>query len=242
MIIGIVLAAGKGTRFGKKSINKTTINFFEIPLVCYGTDLFIKTCDRGDVIRSVGKNKKFIFAYQKKRLGTGHAVRVAVGEIIRRKWNPGKVCVGMGDHMMFYKPEIIADLARKINGKRSVISLITCEHKNPDSLAWGRIIRNEGGDVTAIIEQKYATKKQRKIKELNAGLYCFDFDFLKRALTKIKKASKSGEYYLTDIVKVASEVNKCIVAVKVPFKYVGIGINTQGELAESQKLFKRLNR
>jgi bifunctional UDP-N-acetylglucosamine pyrophosphorylase/glucosamine-1-phosphate N-acetyltransferase len=109
-------------------------------------------------------------------------------------------------------------------------------------LAWGRIVRDKDDRVLAIIEQKDATKKQRKIKELNTSLYCFKYDFLKSSLPKIEKSPFSKEYYLTDLAKIAVSNGEEVVAVKVPFKYVGIGVNTQEEFIKSKKLFKKIHK
>jgi bifunctional UDP-N-acetylglucosamine pyrophosphorylase/glucosamine-1-phosphate N-acetyltransferase len=251
MNVGIILAAGKGKRFASKDFNKTTQQFFRKPLVKYGTDLFLETCDKifvvvgyysEEVIKSVGKNSKICFVLQKKRLGTGHAVDVAFKEILKRGWKPKKIFVGYGDHMMFYTPEIINKLSCELDRKKGVMSMVTCDYKDPNLLKWGRVVRDKTGGVLAIVEQKDATSKQRLIKELNAGLYCFNYDFLRHALPRIEKTPVSGEYYLTDVIKIATNDKKRVVAVRVPFKYAGIGINTRKELVESKKLFRKVNR
>lgn len=246
MNLGIVLAAGKGKRFKAGEFNKTTVGFAGKPLVRYATDLFTVVADKIIVVigvgaegvnKAVGKNSKITFATQKSRLGTGHAVKVAVEVIKRKKWQPEFVWVGYGDHMMFYTPKIIKILLQNLDAKDKVISMVTCEYKDPESLAWGRIIRSKKGDVSAIIEQKEATRKQKKIKELNAGLYCFRYDFLREGIYKLIKSPKTGEYYLTDTVGIAVGEEKKIIGVKIPFEYVGMGINTNKELIESQKLY-----
>ena len=75
----------------------------------------------------------------------------------------------------------------------------------------------------------------RKIKEVNPGFYCFNFDFLERNISKIKKSQLSKEYYLTDLIAIANEQRKKVVGLRIPFKGVGIGINRYSELEESQR-------
>ncbi len=246
MIIGIILAAGKGKRFKAKGFNKTVSYFAGKPLVRYSSDLFLKVAEyifvvvgvgAKGVIEAVGNNPKIIFVKQRKRLGTGHATKVAVEEIQKKNLNPKYVLVGYGDHMMFYTKKIIKKLIKILDKSKAVLSIVTCEYKFPNLLAWGRIIRDKFGNFKAIVEQKDATGKQKQIKELNAGLYCFRWEFLRSALKKLKKSSASGEYYLTDLVKTAVDEGKFVVGLKVPFEYVGIGVNTKEELLESERLY-----
>lgn len=246
MNLGIILAAGKGTRFKSSKINKTASEFEGKPLLEYGLDLLTKNCDKvivvigaySDSLKSIIKKyPSAITVSQKKRLGTGHAVKVAIKEVIKKSWKVDNVFVGYGDHMMFYTKEDLEKLKSEVRKADVGLSMITCEH-DPKKLAWGRIIRSGNGDVEAIVEEKVATPKQKKIRELNAGFYCLNFDFLKEGIFKIKK-NKGGEQYFTDIVEIAESAGKRVIAVKVPFRHVGIGINTKEELKESQKLYRK---
>ena len=248
MNIGIVLAGGKGKRFKTTLFNKTSVEFGGKPLVKYGTDLFSQVADKTivivglqseSVIEALKGDSKIYFALQKVRLGTGHAVKIAVEKIKEKGWKPEKVWVGYGDHMMFYTPEIIVQLSYELDEKDKVISLLTCDYENPDSLAWGRIIRDKSGNVSGIVEQKDANQEERKIKELNAGLYCFRYNFIVEGLKRIKKSPVSGEYYLTDLIKIAKDMGYKVVPVNVSFDYIGIGINTHEELKTSLNLFRK---
>lgn len=252
MNLGIVLAAGKGKRFKLQDKNKTSVSFMGKPLVCYAVDLMNKVSDKVIVVigsqsksvkEALKKEKRIYFVSQRKLLGTGHAVLTAVREIKKRGWKPSNVLVGYGDHMMFYTPEILLKLSREISREKDkVISMVTCDYDELDSHAFGRIIRDKSGNVISIIEQKDITKKERKIKEFNAGLYCFDYEFLKEQMKNIKKNKKSGEYYLTDLIQIAVSLEKKVVPVKVPFECVGIGINTRENFEESVKLFTNRNK
>ena len=92
-----------------------------------------------------------------------------------------------------------------------------------------------------IIEHKDANEKQRKIKELNSGFYCFDYKFLKENIKKVKKSKVTNEYYLPDLVKLAC-INKLnVFSMRVRFREIGIGINKAEELSLSQQIFKQFN-
>lgn len=246
VIAAIILGAGKGTRINSKTINKVTLPFLGRPLINYAVDLFQDVAAKIAVVvgafsesvkEAIGRNKKVIFAYQKKRLGTAHAVKL--GLLTLEKYRPDLILVGMGDHMMFYKQETVKKLIDTHKKENAVISFYTTKYHKPDKLAWGRVVRNRKGDVLDIIEQKDADEKQRKIKELNAGFYCFDFNFLKKNLNRIKKSEATGEYYLTDLIKIAVSNGIKIVGMPVRFREIGIGVNRQDELAQSQSLYKR---
>ncbi len=244
--VSIILAAGKGTRINSRDMNKVVYPFLGRPMILYGVELFEKVSSPvivvvGAYTRSVKKalhnRQKVRFAYQKRQLGTGHAVKVALK--VLEKYSPTTVLVGMGDHMMFYKKETIEKLLKEHRKQKAIASFLTIKYHSPNELAWGRVERDRKGNVLDIVEQKDATEKQKKIKELNSGFYCFDYDFLRKDINKLKKSKASGEYYLTDIVKAAVKDGEKVVGMPVRFREVGIGINRHEELLESQDLYKR---
>ncbi len=246
-ITGIILAAGKGTRINSNGTNKVSYLFLDKPIILYGVELFEKLCDEivvvvgafAQSVKDIIDGKRTIkYAFQKKRLGTGHAVKLALIEL--KKDPPSLVLVGMGDHMMFYKHETIKKFINKHKEQKSVVSFISTKYHDPDALSWGRIERDKSGNVLDIIEQKDATAKQLKIKELNSAFYCFDYNFLKDNINKIKKSEVTGEYYLPDLIKIAILKKLKVYAMLVHFREIGIGINRYEELSESQTLYKKL--
>ena len=189
-------------------------------------------------VKKVLAQKKVFYAYQKKRLGTGHAVKVAVEEIIKKNLKPEIVLIGYGDHTMFYRKEDIKKLIASHQKEKAVMSIITTESENNEKLHWGYVLRDEKNNIIDSIEYKDASDEIKKnIKELNAGFYCFDFDFLKSNLKKIPKSKVSGEYYINSLIKIASGQNLKVEGLKIPFSSVGIGVNRWDELEESQKLY-----
>jgi len=246
MIIGVILAAGKGTRIKAKTANKVTLPFLNKPLILYSIELMEKVADKTGVVigafhesvKKVLSQKKVFYAYQKKRLGTGHAVKVAVEEIIKKNLKPKIVLVCYGDHTMFYKKEDIQKLITLHQKEKAVMSIITTKSKENEKLHWGYVIRDKSNNVIDSIEYKDASEEIKKsISELNAGFYCFNFEFLKDNLKKIPKSKFSGEYYINSLIKIASDRSLKVVGLTIPFSSVGIGVNRWDELEESQRLY-----
>lgn len=245
MIIGIILAAGKGTRLKSKDTNKVTLPFLNRPMITYGVDLMKTITDKtivvvgafGESVKQALKGYEVSYAFQKEQHGTGHAVQVAVEYLNANNLVPELVLVGYGDHTMFYKEQTIRRLIQIHTHEKSTISCISVEYDNPNKLAWGRIIRDNMGNVIDIIEQKDASDEQLEIKEINAGFYCFDFQFLKDNVNQLPRSSISGEYYINSLIKMAVQQGKRVSALKVLFDEVGVGINRQDEIKESEKIY-----
>jgi len=112
-----------------------------------------------------------------------------------------------------------------------------------DPTGYGRIIRNEAGDLERIVEHKDATEEQRRINEVNVSAYCFNIQLLLSSLNQLDNNNKQGEYYLTDVLHIMKEAgNKVGVFVAQDSDEV-LGINTRVQLAEvEQKMRQRINR
>ncbi len=245
-VASIILAAGKGTRINSKDINKVAYNFLSKPMVIYGVKIFEKVSSPVIVVvgafaesvkEALRDFPEIVFVTQKEQLGTGHAVRSALKKLEDRP--PRLVLIGMGDHMMFYKQKTIQKLIDTHLKEKATVTFVTTLYDKPDELAWGRVERDKNKVVRDIVEQKDATEKQRKIKEVNAALYCFNYRFLKEHIRGIKKSPVTGEYYLTDIILRAFKRYKKVIGMRVRFREVGIGVNREDELEKSQSLFRR---
>jgi bifunctional UDP-N-acetylglucosamine pyrophosphorylase/glucosamine-1-phosphate N-acetyltransferase len=168
----------------------------------------------------------FNFAYQKEPLGTADAVKSAlkqVNEVI------DTIMVLSGD-----VPLITSDLLEElINSHIGDISLVSTEIENPSG--YGRIIRDSNGKVIKIVEEKDATAKEKTVKEINTGIYCFSKAFLSKYIGKITKNAVSNEYYLTDIVSLAVSDGININVIKKENADYLLGINNRIELARATK-------
>lgn len=247
---GLILAAGKGTRINSDKINKVVLRFNGKPLIQYGINLLHGHCDKvyimigaysdsvKEVVEKYNSNDKNIkYIDQLEQLGTGHAVKTAIEYLEKSSTLPDLLIVGYGDHMMFYNSQVIEELIISLNNKNTKVSLVTTNYKNPEELAWGHILRDKKGNFKGFVEHKDANEEEKKITELNAGLYCFNTSFLLETKDMLHKSEVSGEYYINDFADLALERGYQVKTVEVPFENVGIGINTQEQKIKSEHFY-----
>lgn len=205
-VLAVVIAAGKGTRM-KSNKSKVVHKIYGKELVKRVIETANKA-DIKDIITVVGHMKEQVqevlgntvkYAYQEELLGTGHAVMQTTKFLEGRK---GKVVILYGD-VPIIRPETIKSLVAKSVNNKEYATLLTAIYDNPTG--YGRIIRDEGGNIKEIKEEKDATEEQKNITEINAGIYCFDIQELLLALKEIKPNNVQGEYYLTDVIKIMNE-------------------------------------
>lgn len=238
---GIILAAGKGKRMKSKGSNKVTEKLGNKPMVVHAVHL-LEEAGVSPIIIVVGFAKESVtslfdgnvlFAQQNKRLGTAHAASQGVKIL---KEDVKSAFVLNGDDSAFYSKEIFNNLYEAHSKNRNAVTMLTLKVKNPAGL--GRIVRNSKGEVVGIVEEKDATRKERKINEINPGCYLFDKDFLNKYLPKVKKSEVTNEYYIVSLIEIAVKNGKRVEAIdggNVPWR----GVNTEDELAQAEKLFKK---
>lgn len=234
----IVLAAGEGKRMNSQNVNKVTLKLGRKPMILYTAKL-LDSLNIKTIIVVVGFAKesvinllkdKAIFAEQKKRLGTAHAVSIALKKLPKEITD---VLVLNGDDSALYPKETIGALVDKHTASGASLTILTIEKENPFGL--GRVIRDGRGNIADIVEEKDATVTQREIKEINPGCYMFKVNFLKKFLPKIKKSPVTCEYYLTSLINIGIN-NKEKVETLQAGKLAWRGINTLNELMEAEKL------
>ncbi len=142
-----------------------------------------------------------LLAVQESQEGTGHAVRVAL-ETLRDACGhtSGTVVVTTGDTPLL-EGATLASLVAEHGAAGRAVTLLTGVVADPTG--YGRVLRDGGGAVTAIVEEKDADEQQAAVREINSGIYAFDGDFLADALTRVGNDNAKGEYYLTDVVGIA---------------------------------------
>lgn len=242
-IVAVVLAAGKGTRM-KSNKSKLVQKIYGKEIVLRSVEN-AKKADINNIIAIVGHQKEEVmdvlgdrvkYAYQEEMLGTGHAVMQAKDYLEGKK---GKVVVLNGD-VPILRPETIKNLVEKSISNKEYATLLTAIYDDP--FGYGRIIRDRGGNVEAIVEEKDATDLQKEIKEINAGIYCFDIEELLKALEAIDNNNASGEYYITDVIKIMNDRGLKTGAVIVEDNTEILGVNDRVQLEILTKILRmRIN-
>jgi bifunctional UDP-N-acetylglucosamine pyrophosphorylase/glucosamine-1-phosphate N-acetyltransferase len=241
----IILAAGRGKRMNAKGMNKVTFTLADKPLVKHSVDLLedlgfhsvvvVVGYAQESVRKVLANDTHVVFAEQKKRLGTAHAVLMGFKKIPE---DITDVLVINGDDSAFYSKDVIAQLAEKHINTDAAVTFLTVKLPNPFGL--GRVVRDANGKVTAIVEEKDATEEQRAINEINAACYFFSTDFLRKYLKQIKKSPITGEYYVVSLIELAAQNGKLAetVQAEIPWR----GVNTQEELKEAERLFAQIKK
>ncbi|MBC7468129.1 MAG: bifunctional UDP-N-acetylglucosamine diphosphorylase/glucosamine-1-phosphate N-acetyltransferase GlmU [Ramlibacter sp.] len=168
------------------------------------------------------------FARQEPQLGTGHAVQQAVPLLP----DDGITLILNGDVPLIEVPTL-SDLVQCCGGER--LAVLTVDM--PDPSGYGRIVRS-GDDVRAIVEHKDADAEQRKIHEIYTGVMAVPTALLKRWLKRLTSDNVQGEYYLTDIVKMAVADGAEVAAVKIADRIQVDGVNSPVQLAELERAYQ----
>jgi UDP-N-acetylglucosamine diphosphorylase/glucosamine-1-phosphate N-acetyltransferase len=241
----IILAAGKGVRM-KSDEPKALVKLKNKPLIQHLLDTISTLHLPIQPIIVVGHMKErikevlgnnYLYAEQDKPLGTGHAVASAKNSV-----HPShKTVLVLSSDQPLISKETIERLLKKHEEEKPTITIATV--LVPDFEEWrsglrhfGRIIREVRGQVIDIVEFKDATEKEKLIKELNSAVYAFDSDWIWENIGLIKNENKNGEYYLTDLIKIARDQNKKIEAIPVANIIEGLQPNTKEELEVLEKL------
>jgi len=233
----LILAAGKGTRM-KSDLAKVLHVLNGKPLLHYclaaaqsaGAEKIVAVIGhQADKVREIFSGSGCIFVEQKPQLGTGHAVLQAKDVLADYQ---GLTVILCGD-VPLLKPATIKSLVDSHLAVKAVVSVLTTIPPPPH--AYGRIVKDDKGNVLKIVEHKDATQDEKKIGEINTGIYCVDTKYLFSALQKVTNDNKQHEYYLTDIVEIACREGRRVKSF-IASDYVEVmGINTLEELAHAKK-------
>ncbi|NDY71569.1 nucleoside-diphosphate-sugar pyrophosphorylase [Desulfobacter hydrogenophilus] len=236
----IILAAGKGSRMksdlakvlhrvaGKSMIN----HVIEAATEVASNHIHVVVGHQADKVRKeIPKKYNVQFAFQKELLGTGDAVRVAL---------PGvdaciqHVLVLCGDVPLIRK-QTIADLVSAHRNLTSGLTVLAAKVSDPTG--YGRIIKDNDGQLLAIREEADATDLEKQIDIVNSGIFCFEKQFLESGLGRIQNNNSQGEYYLTDLVAVAVQDRvKTLVKIIDDAEQV-MGVNTIEQLTRINTAF-----
>ena len=235
----IIMAAGLGTRMKSKTA-KVLHRAAGRPLIDYVVDLAREIGDDKPVI-VVGHQREQVqqhvgdrarFAVQEKQLGTGHAVLQAI-EFVK---GAQEVLILSGD-VPLTRVETLQALVDEHRRAGNALTLLTMTLDEP--ALYGRIVRDADGSVIRIVEAKDADEKQRKIREVNAGIYVFGGKHLADNLKRLSTNNAQGEYYLTDLIGMLREAGKRVGALVTRDPIEALGVNSRGELATVEAEIQR---
>ncbi len=236
----VVLAAGKGTRM-KSKLYKVLHKVCGKTMVEHVVDaaqgvnpaeiVTIVGTGAGDVEKVLADKSKF--AFQEKQLGTGDAVMTAREELGDKD---GATLVVTGDTPLF-TTDTFNELFKYHAEKGNAATVLTAEAPNP--FGYGRIIRDDQGNVLRIVEQKDGKPEELKVKEINTGVFCFDNKKLFEALKHVNNDNAQGEYYLTDVLEILRNSGERVGAYKMPDFSESLGVNDRIALAQATKTMQR---
>ena len=237
----VVLAAGKGTRM-KSALPKVLHRAGELPLI----DHVVRAAEalapqsitvivgyHGESVRNAfAKRPGLAFASQEPQLGTGHALLQAEPALRGRT---GTVVLLSGD-VPLLRTATLAALVRAHTDHGAAATVLTAVVDDPHG--YGRIVRGEQGRIESIVEHKDATAEQRRIAEINSGIYAFDLTPLFDALRQIGASNAQGEYYLPDLVSIYRARGLVVETVVADDPREILGVNSRKELANVTAVLK----
>ena len=232
----IVLAAGVGSRMRSRT-PKVLHRVGGRPLIDFVLDAAARLSPSRTVvvlgpfrsaIEEALSSRSLTVAVQDPPLGTGDAVRSALPCLAE---GDGDVVVLSGD-----APLLSALVERRREGR---LDLAFLSFRPPDPGALGRVVRDSRGRVTRVVEAKNAGRAEARIREVNAGVYCFAREALERALSKLARDEVSGEYYLTDAIGILASRKGRVDALEAEDWREAWGINTRAELAAAEEILRR---
>lgn len=239
----IILAAGMGTRMKSKLYKvlqpvagKAMVDHVVTQVEQIKPDLIETVVGNGaEKVRDL-LGDRTNYALQEQQLGTAHAVLQTEKELADKG---GMTLIVSGDTPLF-----TADTFQKLfeyhEQQNAAVSILTAHAENP--FGYGRIIRDQRNNVSKIVEEKDASDDEKKIQEINTGVYCFDNKQLFENLHSVNNDNAQGEYYLPDVVSILKSQGEKIVAYQMSDLSESLGVNDRGALSQAEKIMrKRIN-
>ncbi|RRD37943.1 bifunctional UDP-N-acetylglucosamine diphosphorylase/glucosamine-1-phosphate N-acetyltransferase GlmU [Leptotrichia sp. OH3620_COT-345] len=236
-MISLILAAGKGTRM-KSEKPKVLHEVNGMPMLKrvlkvmenIGTEnnIFILGHKKDEVLKVMGDIE---YVEQKEQLGTGHAVLMAKDKLEKCK---DDVLITYGDAPLL-KEETLNKMKEQFYTKNLDCILLSCKVSVP--FGYGRIIKKDG-NVVNVIEEKEADEEEKKINEVNTGVYIFKYDSLMEVIGKINNNNLKGEYYLTDTIKILSDMGYKLESYQIEDEEEVLGVNSKAQLAQASKILR----
>ena len=234
----LILAAGKGTRM-KSKVPKVLHKVGGKPMLQHVIDAAKKAGSSREVV-VIGSGAELVektitgveFVLQAEQLGTGHAVLAAEKNFADSE---GTLLILCGDTPLL-TGELLKNFVATHEGSACAATVLTA--KMPDATGYGRIIRDPDGTFRKIVEDKDATELEKKITEVNAGVYCFDVKKLFGALAKVNNNNAQGEYYLPDVLPILMDAGEKVGAFRAQYADETLGINSRVQLAAADRALR----
>ncbi len=242
-ILSVILAAGQGTRMKSDKIKvlhhvggKPMVQHVVDSITDFSSNIVLVIGHQSEDVNDSLDNKELKYVVQNEQLGTGHAVMQAREQIANHN---GPVLVLYGDTPLL-REDTLKRFVKIHQKEKAACTVLTALIDNPTG--YGRIVKDQEGNITKIVEEKDASLEEKSITEINSGVYCFDSKLLLEALDNIHNNNVQGEYYLTDTISYLSALGETVVPMNITDNSEIIGINDRVNLAKAEKVFRnRIN-
>ncbi len=237
----VILAAGKGERM-RSERPKVMHLLGGRPLLSYSLQnaqtfrpkkTVVVVGRKADDIRRAFADRGIQWTLQRQPLGTAHAVLSAAKSL---KGFHGWLLILYGD-VPLLKRETLQQMIQRAKTEEASMVILTTHLGEPTG--YGRVIRDERGQVQRIVEEKEASDWEKQITEINSGISLVKFDDIQKPLQRVKKSIVKGEYYLTDIIAEFVLDGKKVVSHVVPEFEEVMGVNSQKELAQADQVLQK---
>jgi len=243
----LILAAGQGKRMRSARI-KLLHEVGGAPMVCHVARaaaalrpvslIAVVGNQAAEVTRALSAERRPPeFATQKEQLGTAHAVLQAESLLRGLGAGPRAVVLVLNGDAPLIRPATLRALLRHHRRTGAAATVLTTFVDDPSG--YGRVLRDDAGALESIVEDRDATPSQRRIREINAGLYCADAEALFSALKATGRSNAQREYYLPDVFPILRGRGAAVEAYAHPDSEEVLGVNDRAEMARAGKILYR---
>lgn len=236
----VILAAGKGVRM-RSHIPKVIHRVAGVPMIKHvvnavsqaGIDkITVVVGQQSELIKDIFAGQKINYAVQAEQLGTGHALLQASSQVE----HDDIVLVVAGDTPLL-QAKTLQQLIAHHRNTQAVATVLSTIIDEP--YGYGRIVREESGQLARIVEEKDASPEEKRIFEINSGMYCLQVKEAFAALQKLGASNAQGEYYLTDILEIIKNNGQKVEVFLTEARDDIYGINNREQLARAEKIMRQ---
>jgi bifunctional UDP-N-acetylglucosamine pyrophosphorylase/glucosamine-1-phosphate N-acetyltransferase len=232
----VIMAAGKGTRLkskrakvlhhiGGKALLEHVIH--AATQIVPPEDVYVVVGHQAGAVQAAVASTGVKFVTQAEQRGTGHAIQT-----VREAVSGYEHLIVLSGDVPLLQPETIARLRDFHLSERAAMTILTAAPDDPNG--YGRVLRKSpaSAEVTAIVEQKALTPEEKKVREINSGIYAFATEQLFNNINELTTSNAHGEYYLTDMARILVQEKQRVVAIEADSATEVLGANTIVEMVE----------